>query len=560
MLNKLSLKFKIGFLALLIAAAMTVLGIYGYRELRSMDTAIGTAIDEIDSQVAVLMDIEQAHVRFKVQVQEWKNILIRGNDDAQYDKYLKGFNDEEAAVQDYLAKAAEKIKSVDGDIATLLALKNEHAKLGQDYRSALQEFNKSDRTTGQKVDVNVRGMDRATSDGMQELALATEKQFAEFIANTKTNINARAENSINTYVVTVIVFVLVVLTVMLLIFYDIYRLLGGEPAYAAEIVRNVAKGSLDTSIQFNQRFKHSLLADIVSMRDKLVEIVTDVKSSADSLASASEEVNATAQSLAQGASTQAASVEETSAAMEEMSGSITQNNENATVTDGMAQQAAADARSGGQAVAQTVEAMQKIAERISVIDDIAYQTNLLALNAAIEAGRAGEHGRGFAVVASEVRKLAERSQVAAQDIGELATNSVKQAEYAGNLLEKIVPSITKTADLVQEIAAASSEQSSGVHQINSAISQVSTTMQQNAAASEELSATSEEMSAQALSLQESIEFFTLPVAKYAKAQMHAPAPREKVRLVKSEPVRDSAADANSEDELDKHFVSFKGKK
>ena len=95
--------------------------------------------------------------------------------------------------------------------------------------------------------------------------------------------------------------------------------------------------------------------------------------------------------------------------MEQISASITQNNDNARITDSIASQSAKEASEGGEAVKNTVEAMQKIAEKISVIDDIAYQTNLLALNAAIEAGRAGEHGRGFAVVASPICQRSMRS-------------------------------------------------------------------------------------------------------------------------------------------------------
>ncbi len=289
----------------------------------------------------------------------------------------------------------------------------------------------------------------------------------------------------------------------------LFTLLGGEPAYAAAVISQMAAGDLEVQIIIKPGDTTSMLAAIRDMSKQLVEVISKVHSSADALASASLEVNATAQSLAKGASLQAASVEQTSASMEQMSASIMQNNENASVTDGMAQKSANDAVKGGEAVSATVIAMQKIAERIAVIDDIAYQTNLLALNAAIEAGRAGEHGRGFAVVASEVRKLAERSQVASQEIGRLATESVKRAELAGVLLQEIVPSIRKTADLVQEIAAASSEQTVGVNQINMAINQVNQTMQQNAAASEELSATSEEMTSQAMHLQEAMAYFKL---------------------------------------------------
>ncbi len=310
--------------------------------------------------------------------------------------------------------------------------------------------------------------------------------------------------------IAMIIFSLVIAVIIgYIITRSLLRQLGGEPNYTAQIISQVANGDLAVRAQLGNNDQSSILFAINQMIVKLSTIINDVRTTADSLSAASEEVSATAQSLSQSATEQAASIEETSASMEEISASISQNNDNARVTDGIATQSAQEATQGGEAVKNTVAAMQKIAEKISVIDDIAYQTNLLALNAAIEAGRAGEHGRGFAVVASEVRKLAGRSQTASKEIGELANSSVKQAVSAGTLLDQMVPSIKKTADLVQEISAASQEQSVGANQITSAISQISIATQQNSTASEELYATAEELSHQAAQLQEMMEFFKL---------------------------------------------------
>ena len=301
--------------------------------------------------------------------------------------------------------------------------------------------------------------------------------------------------------------VLIAMALAVLITRGLVKQLGGEPAYAADVVSKIAGGDMTVVVKTRTNDTSSMLFAIQTMVSKLSQVIGEVNAAASSIASASEQVSTTAQSMSQATSEQAASVEETSSSIEQMSASINQNTDNAKVTDGMASQAAKQAVEGGAAVKDTVAAMKSIAGKIGIIDDIAYQTNLLALNAAIEAARAGEHGKGFAVVAAEVRKLAERSQVAAQEISELASGSVDKAESAGKLLDAIVPAIGKTSELVQEIAAASSEQSTGVGQINTAMEQLNQITQQNASSSEELAATAEEMSGQAAQLQEAMGFF-----------------------------------------------------
>ncbi|WP_454862609.1 methyl-accepting chemotaxis protein [Paraburkholderia fungorum] len=192
---------------------------------------------------------------------------------------------------------------------------------------------------------------------------------------------------------------------------------------------------------------------------------------------------------------QAGSLQETAASMEQLTGAVRQNAENASQASSLAGAASSVALEGGTAVDRVVDTMEsidaaatKIAEIIGVIESIAFQTNILALNAAVEAARAGEQGRGFAVVAGEVRSLAQRSADAAKDIRSLIEDSVgkvqsgtKLAAEAGQTMHNIVASIKRVAGIVSEITAATHEQARGIERVHQVITQMDEMTQQNAA-------------------------------------------------------------------------------
>jgi methyl-accepting chemotaxis protein len=239
---------------------------------------------------------------------------------------------------------------------------------------------------------------------------------------------------------------------------------------------------------------------------------------------------------------QAGSLGTTASTVEELTGTVRQNADNARQASQLSIAASEIATQGGAVVDQVVQTMgaindssKKIVDIISVIDGIAFQTNILALNAAVEAARAGEQGRGFAVVAGEVRTLAQRSAAAAKEIKQLIVDSVSKVEdgtklvdQAGMTMSEVVDSIRKVSDIVAEIASASSEQSAGIEQVNRAIADMDSSTQHNAALVEESAAAATALRDQADKLAEVVSLFhidtkAMTAPKAAPAMPPAPA-------------------------------------
>jgi methyl-accepting chemotaxis protein len=288
-----------------------------------------------------------------------------------------------------------------------------------------------------------------------------------------------------------------------------------------EAMGRMAQGDLTVNMPPMQGQFGELSDNFNSAIRQLHEAMAAVAYSVEHIHSGSEEIRVASDDFAARTERQSASLEETAAAMAEVTGMIQQGasqtaSMNQTVT--IMQKEIAE---GGEVVASAVEAMDQIhhssseiAQIIDVIEGIAFQTNLLALNAGVEAARAGDAGQGFAVVASEVRALAQRSSEAAQGIKDLISKSGAQVEKgvtlvgrAGTVLQDIVLRINGMSGTMKELAQAAETQAETLDHVNAAVGDMDRMTQQNAAMAEQSNAASRTLAVEADSLSALIKKF-----------------------------------------------------
>lgn len=496
-------------LALLVVVAMIALigtGIFAFIQASKMNTALVTVTQSHTQMAQAADNARGAQVRFKTQVQEWKNILIRGKNEEAFNKHLNAFDENNKIVKELLLQVKEfATKASIGDRLKIDSILSTFEKLSPNYHSALKQYDRSTADPASAVDKLVSGMDREPTKLIDELVAETQKIAKEFNVEESRQFD-EIFNAVKTGLIT---FTIGAMIVLALLATSLIRSITGPLDSMEKTLTEIAStGDLTHRVHIIHQDEIGKMASAFnSLMIQLQKIIGEVLQASKLVASTSTQLAGSSATLAEVSEQQSNAVAGSAAAIEQLTVAITavsdtandvhtQSVDSVTRTNEGSHKVTALAReidriqSNMQEISRTVNefvtSTQAITQMTREVRDIADQTNLLALNAAIEAARAGESGRGFAVVADEVRVLAEKSSKSASQIDVVTKSIMSQSAAVQSAIDEGEKSILTSAMLAGEVEGALEHSRNSVERSANGVNDISGSVSEQKIASTEI--------------------------------------------------------------------------
>lgn len=462
-----------------------------------------THIDEYQSLMATSVhaerEVSKLNLSFKIQVQEWKNVLLRGKDPEKLKKYWDQFS----ALQKEIQSTGETLlgKLPNDDSKKLLQdFLRAHQAMYAKYEAGLNAFKAADfdPSAGDKA---VTGIDREPTKMLSDCAAFIDKKTAETsteLADSSSSVVFWSELLVAGFGLGIIALVLVTLKNSFV-----------SPLMAIlKHIELLSQGHLTVRLRLNQDGEFGELnRNLDRMQDSLLQVINAVRHSSETLSKSSHKITDTAKAISEDTESSHRSTDQVAAAINEMSSTVQEVANNASSAANAAQDADTYARKGMEIMEGTIASIRQLSQEVDnvstamtqleaetgriggvldVIKNVAEQTNLLALNAAIEAARAGEQGRGFAVVADEVRALAKRTQESTAEIQHIIEAVQQGASKAMNAMKVSQTKTHTTSEMAGQAGQAIGAITDAVSRIHMMNTQIATAAEQQSYAAEEI--------------------------------------------------------------------------